>query len=178
MRSSSTSAIREGVGVGGRANNQQRGSGRGPAGPKVGSILTGTVVGQVRKGVTVQVGGAELLLPRSRWGAAVDRLEGAMFGDPVTVEVVAGGGGDGPSGLSRVAIERTVRQPRAIDGRMRVAGAVCTLEPVDGSTPFAVHLLDVADASRFHDRTGTWFVGAPLLGVRFVTLEGDDRRIA
>lgn len=164
--------------MGGRANSQQRGRGRGPAGPKVGSILTGTVVGQARKGVIVQVGGAELLLPRSRWGAAVDRLEEAMFGDAVTVEVVAAAGGDGPAGLTRVAIERSVRQPRAIDGRLRVAGAACTLEPVDGSSPFAVHLLDVVDLVRFHDRSGTWLVGAPLLGVRLVTPEGDDGRLA
>lgn len=164
--------------MGGRANSQQRGRGRGPAGPKVGSIVTGTVVGQARKGVTVQVGGAELLLPRSRWGAAVDRLEDAMYGDAVTVEVVAAGGGDGPAGLSRVAIERSVRQPRAIEGRMRVSATACTLEPAGGSSPFAVHLLDVVDPARFHDRTGTWLVGAPLLGVRFVVPDGDGHRIA
>lgn len=163
--------------MGGRANNQPRGRVRAPAGPKVGSILTGTVVGQARKGVMVQVRGAELLLPRSRWGAATDRLEDAMYGDAVTVEVVAGGG-DGPAGLSRVAIERSVRQPRAIDGRLQVAGAACTLEPADGSTAFAVHLLDVSDPSRFHDRIGTWLVGAPLLGVRFVTPEGGAGQIA
>lgn len=163
--------------MGGRPNNQQRGRGRGPAGPKVATIVTGTVVGQARKGITVQVGGAELLLPRSRWGAAVDRLEGAMYGDAVTVEVVAGGGG-GPAGLSRVAIERSIRQPRAFEGRMRVAGAACTLEPVDGSAPFAVHLLDVSDPTPFHGRSGTWLVGAPLLGVRFVLPEADRDRLA
>ncbi len=127
----------------------------------------------------VDVGGLDLLLPRSRWGAAVDRLEAVGYGDAVSVEVVAGGG-DGPPRRSvprRRSSVRSASRGRST-GVLRVAGAACTLEPVDGAEPFAVHLLDVADPSGYHGRTGPWPVGAPLLGVRVVVIDGEGGRLA
>ncbi len=145
----------------------ERGSGgRRPRGPKPGTLVTAMVVGQARKGVLLEVAGSEILLARSRWGAAADLLADAMYGQAVTVEVVAGAPGQ-PVSLTRVGIERSLRQPRLIEGRFRLTdGGV--FEPADGTAPFAARILDQLDASPFDARAGVWSVGAPLLGVRLV----------
>ena len=139
---------------------------RGPKGPPVGTILTAMVVGQGKKGVLVELGGAELPMARSRYGAAADRIEALGYGDALTVEVVADAGGG--TGLCRVAIERSVRQPREIEGVLRRRGADVELVPADGSSPFVVVLLDRVASAAELDRAGTWLVGAPHRGVRFV----------
>ena len=126
------------------------------------------VVGTARKGVLVEVGAVELLLPRSRWGAAVDRLEGAGYGMAVTLEVVAGADGTQVT-LSRLGVERSIRQPRTIDGRFRALDGG-RFEPADGSAPFAARILDQLEGGigPLDGREGTWEVGAPLLGVRLI----------
>lgn len=156
-------AAQRGGGGGSRSN---RGS-RVPKGPKVGAILTGTIVGQTAKGVLVELGSSELLLARSRYGAAADRIEESGYGDALTVEVVAGGPGDGP-GLSRVGIERSLRQPRSIAGKLRREGGGFVLVPGDGSPAFAVSVLDLRDPDGLVGRSLEWSVGAPYRGVRFV----------
>ena len=141
---------------------------RGSGGPKAGTLVAAMVVGTARKGVLVEIGGVELLLPRSRWGAAADRLEGASYGMAVTLEVVAGAPGS-PVSLSRLGVERSVRQPRAIEGRFRDLDGG-RFEPADGSGPFAARILDrLGDGVGALDgRQGAWEVGAPLLGVRLI----------
>ncbi|QXC61919.1 hypothetical protein KSP35_03590 [Aquihabitans sp. G128] len=121
--------------------------------------------------MTVELGGAELLLARSRWGAAADQIEAMGYGDALTVEVVADPGGG--TGLSRVAIERSVRQPRAIEGELRRAGPDLELVPADGSPPFTVVLLDrfAVEAEALAGRSGSWAVGAPHRAVRFVVAD-------
>lgn len=146
--------------------------GRRPGGPKVGSILTGTVVGQAKRGVMVELGSTEVLLPRARYGAGADRLEGAGYGDAVTVEVVADPSSPGGSGLSRVGIERSLRQPRPIEGTLRRKGLAFELIPADGSAGFDVVLLDRFQAEGLVGRVATWSVGAPHRGVRFVLTDG------
>ena len=49
---------------------------RGPRPPRleVGSIVTGTIVGATKRGVVVDLGASEVVLPRSRYGVAGDRL--------------------------------------------------------------------------------------------------------
>jgi hypothetical protein len=148
---------------------------RGPRPPRlaVGAILTGVVLGEAKRGVLVELGAVELVLPRSRYGAAADRIEGASYGAALTVEVVADPSGPGGVGLSRVGIERSVRQPRAIDGRLRRQGAGIELVPADGGDPFEVVLLDRAEPEVAAGAEGTWSVGAPYRGRRFVVADLD-----
>lgn len=139
------------------------------AGPKPGTLVTGTVVGQVRKGVLVEVGGTELLLPRSRWGVAADLLADAMYGQAVTVEVVAGAPGQ-PVGITRVGVERSLRQPRLMEGTFHLADGG-RFEPADGSARFAARLLDQLDPSAGAGAAAgpaAWLVGAPFLGIRLI----------
>lgn len=149
----------------------------GPSGPKAGTLVTGIVVAQARKGVLVEVGGRELLLARTRWGAAADDLADASYGHPITVEVVAAGGGAGGAAggslaLTRIGVERSLRQPRTIEATFQLTdGGV--LVPLDGSDRFAARLLDEVDPGRFDGRQGSWAVGAPLLGVRLIALQVD-----
>lgn len=147
----------------------RRGSGR-PRGPAVGSILTGMIVGQAKKGVMVELGSVEVLLPRSRYGAASDRIEEAGFGDALTVEVVADAG-PGGIGLTRIGIERSLRQPRPIPGALRRQGRGLALVPDDGTGAFAVVVLDRADPDSLTGAVRTWLVGAAHRGVRFVLAE-------
>lgn len=139
--------------------------------PAVGAILTGIVVGQAKRGVQVEVDGIELLLPRPRYGAAADRIEGASYGTPLTVEVVAEPTAPGGIGLSRIGIERSVRQPRALPGQIRRRGAGFELVPEGEAEPFVVILLDRADPEAFEGRAGTWMVGAPHRGLRMVLVD-------
>jgi hypothetical protein len=139
----------------------------------VGTIATGMIVGQAKRGVLVELGASELLLPRSRFGAAGDRIEEATYGEPLTVEVVAEPGRPDATGLSRVGIERSVRQPRAIEGRLRRQGAGFELVPADGSEPFVVVLLDRADPEAVLGVERSWAVGAPYRDRRFVLPEVD-----
>jgi hypothetical protein len=138
-----------------------------PKGPAVGTVLTGMIVGQAKKGVLVELGAIELLLPRSRYGAAADRIEEAGYGEALTVEVVAGPDGSGP-GLTRVAIERSFRQPRSIDGVLRRQGSGFLLAPDDGGDAIAVLVLDRLDSDALVGTSTTWSVGAPYRGVRLV----------
>lgn len=144
------------------------GGARRPTGPLVGAILTGTLVGHTRKGVMIELGATEALLPRARYGAAADRLEDAMFGEAVTVEVVADHGHPSGIGLSRIPIERSLRQPRSIDGRLVRSGAGLELVPADGSSSFAVVVVDRHQTEELADTDGTWLVGAPHGGCRLV----------
>lgn len=142
--------------------------GRGSGGPKAGTLVTAMVVASARKGVVVEVGGVELLLPRARWGAAVDRLDDAGYGMAVTLEVVGAAPGSPPV-LSRIGVERSIRQPRTIEGCYRAAGGG-RFEPADGSTPFSAHVLDRldGDVAALEGQARRWEVGAPLLGVRLI----------
>jgi hypothetical protein len=150
---------------------RRSGGGRQPKGPKVGSILTGMIVGQAKKGVMVELGSSEILLPRTKYGAAADRIEEAMYGDALTVEVVADQSGPSGIGLTRVGIERSLRQPRSIDGRLERSGSGFRLVPSDGSDPFAVVVLDQADPDALVGTNLAWHVGAPHRDQRFAFLE-------
>lgn len=143
----------------------------GPKGPPVGTIRTGMVVGQAKKGVLVDVRGTELLLARARFGAAAAQIEEAMYGDGLTIEVVADPGAPGGSALSRVGIERSVRQPRRIEGILVRDGSSFRLAPSDGSSPFAVEVLDHLEPTRLLGRQAAWAVGAPYRDRRFVVLD-------
>ena len=127
------------------------------------------VVGQAKKGVLVELGSQELLLPRSRYGAAATQIEEAGYGLPLTVEVVDGSGPEAPLGLSRVAIERSIRQPREIDGELHQAGRGFHLAPVDGSAAFAVLVLDRLDPEALVGHPRAWSVGAPYRAVRLIS---------
>ena len=157
--------------TGGAGGGTERGRRR-PKGPLVGTVRTGMVVAQAKKGVLVELGGTELLLARARYGAAADRIEALGYGDALTVEVVADPGQSGGAGLSRVAIERSVRQPRQIEGELRRRGFDLLLAPSDGSPPYPVVVLDRAEVEDLVGTVGRWFVGAPHRGVRFVVVEG------
>jgi len=133
----------------------------------VGSILTGMIVGQAKKGVMVELGATELLLPRAKYGAAADRIEESMYGDALTVEVVADQQSGGV-GLTRVGIERSLRQPREIAGRLRREGAGFVLVPDDGSEPIDVVVVDHADVDELVGDTATWLIGATYRDRRFV----------
>lgn len=151
-----------------------RSAGRGPKGPKgpiPGSILTGMIVGQAKKGVTVELGSTELVLPRAKYGASADRIEGSMYGDALTVEVVADQSGPNGIGITRVGIERSMRQPRPIDGRLERSGDGFRVVPADGSDPFAVVVVDQADPDALVGADATWHVGAPHRGQRFALLD-------
>lgn len=125
------------------------------------------VVGEAKKGVLVELGSTELLLARSRWGAASDRIAEAGYGDALTVEVVADPGGEGTA-LDRVGIERSIRQPRAIDGTLRRQGSGFELCPADGSTAFAVIVLDRLQPDSLVGDERSWSVGAPHRAIRLV----------
>ena len=131
--------------------------------------MTGTIVGQAKRGVMVDIGSIEIVLPRSKFGAAADRIEGSGYGDALTVEVVADPSGPGGVGLTRVGIERSLRQPRPIDGRLERRGSGCVLTPSDGSPSFPVVVLDRSDLDAIAGGAATWLVGAPHRNVRFVT---------
>ena len=128
----------------------------GGPGPKAGAIVTGIVVGQAKKGVLVELGSTELLLPRSKYGSAGDWIEDAGYGAAVTVEVVADPGTAGGTGLTRVGIERSLRQPRPIDGRIERAGGGWRLVPADGTAAFPVVLLDHLDPDGLARTTTRW----------------------
>jgi hypothetical protein len=124
------------------------------------------VVGEAKKGVLVELGAAELLLPRSRFGASGDQLADAGYGTPVTVEVVATP--EGGTALTRVPIDRSVRQPRSIDGTMRRAGPGFVLAPSDDSPAFAVLVLDRLALDELAGTERSWRVGAPHRGLRLI----------
>jgi hypothetical protein len=126
------------------------------------------VVGEAKRGVLVELGTAELLLARSRWGAAADQIEAAGYGDALTVEVIAAPDQPGGTALTRVGIERSFRQPRAIDGVLHRRGNGFELRPVDGSEPFAVLVLDRLDPDALAGGERTWSVGAAHRGVRLL----------
>ena len=146
--------------------SDHRSRGGRPKGPKVGAILTGMIVGQAKRGVMVELGSTEILLARPKYGAASDRIEESGYGDPLTVEVVAAPDQPGGTGLTRVGIERSFRQPRTIDGQLRREGAGFALVPADGSTPFAVLVLDRLDPDGLVGVPRAWSVGAPYRGIR------------
>jgi hypothetical protein len=139
----------------------------------VGSILTGIIVGEAKRGVLVELGTVELLLPTARFGAAKDRIEAAGYGDALTVEVVVDASQPGGVGLGRTGIERSIRQPRAIGGRLRRQGAGVELVPSDGSEPFAVVVLDQLAVEALVGPERSWWVGAPYRGHRFVLGDPD-----
>lgn len=145
----------------------QRSSGR-PKGPAAGSILTGMIVGEAKKGVLVELGSSELVLPRSRYGTAADRIIESGYGDALTVEVVDAPGGAGGRTLDRVAIERSIRQPRPITGTLRRRGSGFLLEPADGADAFAVFVLDRFEPDALASTERRWLVGAPHRGIRFI----------
>ena len=136
-----------------------KGGGRRP-GPKAGAIVTGVIVGQAKKGVLIELGSTELLLPRSKYGSAGDWIEEAGYGAAVTVEVVADPGTTGGTGLTRVGIERSLRQPRGIDGRIERAGGGWRLIPADGTPALPVIVLDHLDPDDLARTTTRWDVGA------------------
>jgi hypothetical protein len=140
----------------------------------VGSIITGTIVGEAKRGVLVELGSAELLLPTARFGAAKDRIEAAGHGDALTVEVIVDAGQPGGVGLSRTEIERSVRQPRAIGGRLRRQGAGVELVPANGGEPFAVVVLDQLAVEALVGPERSWWVGAPYRAHRFVLGDADE----
>ncbi|WP_426572805.1 hypothetical protein [Aquihabitans sp. McL0605] len=131
----------------------------------MGTIVTGMVVGLVKRGVTVELGSAEGQLDRSRYGAA-DQLDEAVYGDALTVEVISNEGGQ--IGLSRVAIDRSLRQPRPRSGRLEHRDGGLVLVPADGAEPFPVVVLDCRDPSALERQDRTWLVGAPVKGRQFV----------
>lgn len=145
----------------------RRGSGR-PKGPAAGTIVTGMVVGEAKKGVLVELGAVELLLPRSRFGAATDQIADAGYGTALTVEVVTDAGPGSGTTLSRVGIERSTRQPRPIDGALRRKGTGFELVPADGAPAFAVLVLDRLDPDALVGPVRSWSVGAPHRGLRLV----------
>lgn len=145
-----------------------KGGARRPTGLQVGAILTGTIVGQAKKGVMVELGSTELLLPRSKYGAVADRIEEALYGDALTVEVVADPTHQSKVGLTRVGIERALRQPRPIEGRLARDGAGFVLTPADGSEPFAAFPVDTFDPDDLCQTTTSWLVSAPHRDRRFV----------
>jgi hypothetical protein len=132
----------------------------------VGTILTGMVVGEAKKGVLVELGSIELLLPRSRFGTSGDRLVEAGYGAAVTAEVVATP--EGGTALTRVGIDKSVRQPRPIEGVLRRQGSGLELVPLDGSAAFAVLVLDRLDPDALVGPPRTWEVGAPYRGIRLI----------
>jgi hypothetical protein len=144
-----------------------KGGGRRP-GPKAGAIVTGTIVGEAKKGVLVELGSTELLLPRSRYGSAADWIDDAGYGAAVTVEVVADPGAPRGTGLTRVGIERSLRQPRTIDGRLERAGGGWRLVPADATPAFPVVPLDHLDPDALARTTTRWQVGAVYRDSRFV----------
>ncbi len=143
----------------------KRPGGRGPRGPAVGSIVTGMFVGEVKRGVTIEIGSIEAFLPKSRFGAA-DRLDEAMYGDPLTVEVVTNDAGR--IELSRVAIDRSMRQPRERVGSIERRDGGVVLVPADGGDTLPVIVLDRTDITALERTSRSWLVGAPLKGHQFV----------
>jgi len=125
------------------------------------------VVGEAKKGVLVELGSIELLLPRPRYGAAADQIEAAGYGAALTVEVVAASDGSGVA-LTRVPIERSLRQPRAVDGTLQRSGTGFLLVPSDGSPSFAALVLDRLAPDDLVGTERRWLVGAPHRGLRLV----------
>lgn len=142
--------------------------------PTVGSIRTALVVGHARRGVVVELGDDEVLLPRTRYGTAADHIEGVGYGDVLTVEVVADPGRPGGIGLSRIGIERSLRQPRTIAGIVRRRDAGLELAASDGAAPFAVVILDHQDVEGIVATTRRWLVGASYRDLRFLLLDKAD----
>lgn len=139
---------------------------RRPKGPAVGTILTGMVVGEAKKGVLVELGSVELLLPRSRFGTSGDLLGEAGYGTAVTVEVVATP--EGGTALTRVGIDKSIRQPRTIVGTLRRSGAGFDLVPADGAERFAVVVLDRLTPDDLVGTERPWLVGAPHRDLRLI----------
>jgi hypothetical protein len=131
------------------------------------------IVGEAKRGVLIELGARELVLPRSRYGAGADRIEAAGYGEPLTVEVVAAPDQPGGIALTRVGIERAVRQPRRIEGALQREGTGFRLAPVDGSPAFAVLVLDHLDPSSLVGITRPWEVGAPYRDLRLIAPASD-----
>ncbi|MCU1369079.1 MAG: hypothetical protein JWO77_273 [Ilumatobacteraceae bacterium] len=125
-------------------------------------------VGTAKKGVLVELGTTELLLARSRFGAASDRIEAAGYGDALTVEVVEAPDAPGGTALSRVGIERSIRQSRVIHGALHRKGSGFELRPADGSAPFAALVLDRLDPDALVGTDRPWSVGAPYRDIRMI----------
>lgn len=153
-----------------RSNGERGHPGRSP----VGSIRTAIVVSQAKRGVVVELGAREMLLPRTRYGTAADHIEGVGYGDALTVEVVADPGRPGGIGLSRIGIERSLRQPRAIEGIVRRCGAVLELAASDGVAPVAVVIVDQQDVEGLLGTTRRWLVGSSFRDLRFLLVDGPD----
>ena len=143
-----------------------KGRPRQPRGPAVGTVVTGMVVGEAKKGVLVELGSVELLLPRSRFGTSDDLLGDAGYGSAVTVEVVATP--EGGTALTRVGIDKSIRQPRVIVGTLRRSGAGFDLLPADGAERFAVVVLDRLAPDDLVGTERSWLVGAPHRGIRLI----------
>lgn len=156
----------------------RQGRGR-PKGPKAGSILTGMVVGEAKKGVLIELGSTEMLLARNRWGAASDRIEAAGYGDALTVEVIAAPDQPAGTALTRVGIERSFRQPRTIDGALHRQGGGFELRPADGSAAFAALVRDRLDPDSLVGEERSWAVGARHRDVRLIEpVGGPDGHLA
>ena len=125
----------------------------------------------------VELGATEVLLARSRFGAAADQIEGAGYGDPLTVEVVADATSPGAIGLSRVGIERSLRQPRSMSGRLARDGAAFTLVSLDGVPPLVVFPLDRFTSEPLDPSVDRWLVGAVYRDRRFVLPDGSPDAI-
>jgi hypothetical protein len=126
------------------------------------------VVGTAKRGVQVEVGATERVLARTRYGAAAGRIDSMGYGDALTLEVVADPDQPGGVALSRVGIERSIRQAREIDGVLARSGTGFELRPADGSAAFAVVVLDVLDPGSLLGGEQRWSVGAPYRGLRLI----------
>lgn len=126
------------------------------------------VVGEAKKGVRIELGSTELLLPRSRWGAASDRIAEATYGTAVTVEIIEAPDQAGGTALSRVALDRSIRQPRRMDGQLRRRGSGFELVPADGSSAFRALVLDRLDPDSLVGGPRSWLVGALYRDLRLV----------
>ena len=126
------------------------------------------VVGTAKRGVQVEVGATERVLARTRYGAAAGRIDAMGYGEALTLEVVAAPDQPGGVALSRVGIERSIRQAREIDGVLARRGAGFELRPSDGSPAFAAMVLDVLDPGPLLGGERRWSVGAPYRGLRLI----------
>lgn len=130
--------------------------------------MTGMVVGTAKRGVQVEVGSTERILARTRYGAAAGRIDAMGYGDALTVEVVAASDQPGGLALSRIGVERSIRQAREIVGVLARQGSGLELRPSDGSIAFAVVVLDLLDPTALLGGERRWAVGAPYRGVRLI----------
>lgn len=143
------------------------GRSRGRTGPPVGSLRTGVVIGQAKRGVSLDLGGVDVVLERVRYGAA-SWIDDATYGTPLTVEVVEGRMGAVGPAVSRVGVERALRQPRSIAGTLGRSGGAWALVPSDGAAALPALVIDRLHLDDLDGRSGTWSVGAVHRGVRLV----------